>query len=413
MEGHSHHLPHPTIHGGPSRQWGFPLRHQSKRSKWGQRGSPSQPRAQAPPTGAVHLAQVWDIGVEIFAPLSAVDLEDAAVDTSIGFVVHGTCVEAACEVSKTDPCIGWRHRPAGGMTEANPDQRAHGVDRPVHQFLQASTHVSSRSGLTPSHLLDKGIHWSSEGQSDLLQLPHSRSPQVSRLPSCHVPSASSSARSRTQEMLVVDEWTRAHSLEPWLGRHRWDREKGLELEKKWVQGWLYLLGSQNFHQLENLVFLSFAPCALTSLVVSDSSGRDSIKGRKPFFPCGTQLTRGRGYKGTILLGHLSPTLPGSYAILTQRTWTWAKSRRWWGTGKPGMLQSFGVAELDTTWWFHNNNLSPACWVFTPILGVLHLSAHRILIWKTRTEAPKATVLEWGGGRGSRRETSGSLQSARL
>ena len=65
-----------------------------------------------------------------------------------------------------------------------------------------------------------------------------------------------------------------------------------------------------------LALLSVPP---TSLAVSDPSGRDFIKDRKPFFPCGAQLTSGKGHKGAILLSHLSPTLPGSYAILTQQT----------------------------------------------------------------------------------------------
>ena len=32
---------------------------------------------------------------------------------------------------------------------------------------------------------------------------------------------------------------------------------------------------------------------------------------------------------------------GWMASLTQWTWTWANSRRWWGTVRPGMLQSMG------------------------------------------------------------------------
>ena len=30
----------------------------------------------------------------------------------------------------------------------------------------------------------------------------------------------------------------------------------------------------------------------------------------------------------------------------QWTWTWANSRRWWGTGKPGMLQCMGLLRLE-------------------------------------------------------------------
>ena len=36
------------------------------------------------------------------------------------------------------------------------------------------------------------------------------------------------------------------------------------------------------------------------------------------------------------------------ASLTQQTWILANSRRWWRTGKPGMLQSMGSQESDTT-----------------------------------------------------------------
>ena len=41
-------------------------------------------------------------------------------------------------------------------------------------------------------------------------------------------------------------------------------------------------------------------------------------------------------------------LDGWMASLTWWTWVWADSRNWWWTGKPGMLQSVGVTELDTT-----------------------------------------------------------------
>ena len=33
--------------------------------------------------------------------------------------------------------------------------------------------------------------------------------------------------------------------------------------------------------------------------------------------------------------------------LTQWTWVWANSRRWWRTGKPGVLQSMGVTKSQT------------------------------------------------------------------
>ena len=40
----------------------------------------------------------------------------------------------------------------------------------------------------------------------------------------------------------------------------------------------------------------------------------------------------------------------------QWRWTWASFGRWWGTGKPGMLQSMGYKEADMTGWLNNNNV---------------------------------------------------------
>ena len=38
---------------------------------------------------------------------------------------------------------------------------------------------------------------------------------------------------------------------------------------------------------------------------------------------------------------------GWMASSLQRTWTWANSRRWWGTGRPGVLQLMGVTKSQT------------------------------------------------------------------
>ena len=45
------------------------------------------------------------------------------------------------------------------------------------------------------------------------------------------------------------------------------------------------------------------------------------------------------------------------ASLTQRTWVWANSGKWWRTGKPGVLQSMG---LQRVWhnWAAEQQLSP-------------------------------------------------------
>ena len=39
---------------------------------------------------------------------------------------------------------------------------------------------------------------------------------------------------------------------------------------------------------------------------------------------------------------------GWMASLTQWAWVWASSGSWWWTGKPGVLQSMGLKESDTT-----------------------------------------------------------------
>ena len=47
---------------------------------------------------------------------------------------------------------------------------------------------------------------------------------------------------------------------------------------------------------------------------------------------------------------------GWMASLTQWTWVWAKSRRWWRTGRRGVLQSMG-SESDSAYRMNNNNAS--------------------------------------------------------
>ena len=40
---------------------------------------------------------------------------------------------------------------------------------------------------------------------------------------------------------------------------------------------------------------------------------------------------------------------GLMALLMQWTWTWANSGRWWGTGRPGVLQSVGSQRVRHDW----------------------------------------------------------------
>ena len=42
-------------------------------------------------------------------------------------------------------------------------------------------------------------------------------------------------------------------------------------------------------------------------------------------------------------------LYGWIASPTQWTWVWANSRRWWRTGKPGVLQSLGLQKVGQDW----------------------------------------------------------------
>ena len=40
---------------------------------------------------------------------------------------------------------------------------------------------------------------------------------------------------------------------------------------------------------------------------------------------------------------------GWMASLTQRTWVWASSRKWWRTRKPGVLQAMGLQRVGHNW----------------------------------------------------------------
>ena len=51
---------------------------------------------------------------------------------------------------------------------------------------------------------------------------------------------------------------------------------------------------------------------------------------------------------------------GWLASPTQWTWVWTSSRRWWGAGKPVVLQSIGAQWVDMTEQL-NNNLSRAAY----------------------------------------------------
>ena len=55
---------------------------------------------------------------------------------------------------------------------------------------------------------------------------------------------------------------------------------------------------------------------------------------------------------------------GWMALLSQWTWVWASSRRWWWTRKPGMLQSMGLQRVRHDWWTEQQqNIVPVIFLF--------------------------------------------------
>ena len=67
---------------------------------------------------------------------------------------------------------------------------------------------------------------------------------------------------------------------------------------------------------------------------------------------------------------------GCMASLTQCTWVWASSRRWWRTGRPGVLQSTEVTELETTSWLNNRHSSIEFWLLTCSKGYNNSTQNR-------------------------------------
>ena len=79
----------------------------------------------------------------------------------------------------------------------------------------------------------------------------------------------------------------------------------------------------------------------------------------------------------------------SWMAPTQWTWVWGSSRRWWRTGKPGVLQSMGLQRVGHDWATHNNSnfytaahyLSSLTWIDVGLsLCILPLPlAHLVLL----------------------------------
>ena len=70
--------------------------------------------------------------------------------------------------------------------------------------------------------------------------------------------------------------------------------------------------------------------------------------------CGHLMRRSNSFENTLMLGKIEGKRRGYdrgwddwMASLTQWTWVWVKSRSWWWTGRPGVLQSMG--SQSQTW----------------------------------------------------------------
>ena len=137
-------------------------------------------------------------------------------------------------------------------------------------------------------------------------------------------------------------------------------EKTLEspLDSKEIKP-INLKGNQPWIPLEGLMlklkrqYFSHLMQTTDSLEKSLSLGK--IEGRKR-----------RGLKGW----------DGWMASLMQWTWTWANLGRWWGTERPGVLQSI---ELDKTEWVNNNKFA----IFSICDELIKISVNKlveILAW---------------------------------
>ena len=81
---------------------------------------------------------------------------------------------------------------------------------------------------------------------------------------------------------------------------------------------------------------------------------------------GHLMWRANSQEKTLMLGKIrgkkrrgNRGWDGWMASLTQWTWVWANSRRWWRAGKPGVLQSMGLQRVRHDWATeqqHNNCL---------------------------------------------------------
>ena len=93
---------------------------------------------------------------------------------------------------------------------------------------------------------------------------------------------------------------------------------------------------------------------------------------------GHLMRRADSFEKTLMLGKIEGRREegddrrwdGWMASPTQRTWVWANSGRWWGTGRPGVLQSMGLQRIRHNWTTEQQWKHPSCkkaefWRITP------------------------------------------------
>ena len=109
--------------------------------------------------------------------------------------------------------------------------------------------------------------------------------------------------------------------------------KGSLLSLNWGDSWesLGLQGDQSILKEINTEYSLEELMLRLKLQSFDHRCKELTHGKRPW--CWERLKA--GWEGD------DRGLDGGMASLTQWTWVWASSGRWWRTGKPGVLQSMG------------------------------------------------------------------------
>ena len=101
---------------------------------------------------------------------------------------------------------------------------------------------------------------------------------------------------------------------------------------------------------------------------------------------------------------------GWMASLTEWTWVWTNSGRWWRTGKLGVLQSMGHKESDSAEWL-NNNVMEIMKNFQQV-GISKLQVMFLIGWLPQTDSFIGSLnwdLEWTGDTFARDQCYGEFQ----